>query len=73
MRAAADFALPPRCPACGVVVDGDHRFCLDCWSSLDFLSGAGCSGCGRPIDGAYFEGLLCGACLAQPPAHDGVR
>jgi hypothetical protein len=23
---AVDFALPPRCPCCGLIVDGDHRF-----------------------------------------------
>jgi len=69
---AKDFALPPRCPGCGVVVDGDDRFCIDCWRALDFLSGAGCASCGLPMDGAP-EGLVCGRCLAHPPRHDGVR
>lgn len=69
--AARDFALPPRCPGCGVVVEGDHRFCIDCWNRLDFLPDAGCEACGRPMDGR--EGLTCGHCLAYPPAYDGVR
>jgi ComF family protein len=70
-RMARDFALPPRCPGCGLVVEGDHRFCLQCWQRLDFLPDIGCTACGRPMDGG--EGLTCGACLAHPPLHDGVR
>ncbi|RJF93022.1 ComF family protein [Sphingomonas cavernae] len=72
-RSVADFALPPRCPGCGVVVEGDLRFCLDCWGGLEFLTGSGCAGCGAPVADAWQEGLLCGRCLAEPPAHDGVR
>lgn len=71
-RTARDFALPPRCPGCGVVVEGDDRFCLACWSRLAFLSGNGCAQCNMPMDGAP-EGLICGPCLEHPPSHDGVR
>lgn len=73
-RTLADFALPPRCPACGIVVDGDMRLCLTCWGTLDFLTARGCAGCGIPLAGAdTHEAMLCGRCLAEPPAHDGVR
>lgn len=71
-RMARDFALPARCPACGVLVEGDGRFCLGCWQQLDFLPDGGCAGCGHPMAAAA-EGLTCGACLAHPPHHDGVR
>lgn len=71
VRLVRDFALPPRCPGCGVVVEGDHRFCLACWQSLDFLPDGGCTACGNPMGG--LEGLTCGMCLAHPPAYDGVR
>src|SRR3546814_6922596 len=37
-RAIVDYALPPRCPGCGVIVGDDRQFCLACWSSLDFRS-----------------------------------
>ncbi len=28
IRPALDYALPPRCPGCGVIVGEDHGFCL---------------------------------------------
>ena len=72
LRAALDFALPPRCPACGAIVSGDGAFCEPCWTRLDFLSGPACTGCGLLFD--YDRGdALCAACLADPPPHDGVR
>ena len=71
VAAIIGFALPPRCPGCGVVVAGDHRFCLSCWQALDFLGGPACARCGHPF--AEDEGvgaILCGACLSEPPAYD---
>lgn len=73
VRPVLDFALPPRCPSCGAIVEDDHRFCIDCWSSLDFLAGPGCAGCGSPFDYDRGEDALCARCIASPPAHDGVR
>ncbi len=70
VRPIIDFALPPRCPGCGGIVEDDHRFCVECWSKLDFLTGAGCATCGIPIDAV--GGSQCGPCLAAPPDHDGV-
>lgn len=35
-RAAIDYALPPRCPACAAVTGEAHRFCAPCWQGLDF-------------------------------------
>ena len=67
------FALPPRCPGCGAVTPGDHRFCLDCWTRLDFLAGPACAACGEPFELDPGEGARCGACLAEPPAIDGMR
>lgn len=64
-----DYALPPRCPGCGVVVAGGHRFCLECWRGLDFLGGPACARCGDPFPGGVGEGD-CDRCLARPPAFD---
>lgn len=69
---AIAFALPPRCPGCGAVTPDDHRFCLDCWQSLDFLGDDGCARCGVILSNAP-AGTICGGCLADPPAIDGAR
>ena len=72
-RAIVDYALPPRCPGCGVIVGEDRQFCLDCWSSLDFLDGPSCSRCSIPLPTALPGGpIACGACLASPPPFDGA-
>lgn len=65
MRGALDFALPPRCPACGVIVGDVHSFCTDCWTQVQFLGNSGCSTCGLPLEAT--EAKQCGACLARPP------
>ncbi len=70
-RAAVDYALPPRCPGCGIIVGEDRQFCLTCWSSLQFLDGPACTHCSVPLPGALPDGLIaCGACLASPPPFD---
>ncbi|WP_420140742.1 double zinc ribbon domain-containing protein [Sphingomonas sp.] len=73
VRAVVDFALPPRCPGCGVVVAADHSFCLACWQSLDFLRGPACAVCAAPLELALYDDARCGACLADPPPFDRLR
>lgn len=72
VRPAIDYALPPRCPACGEIVDGDRRLCLDCWRAVDFLSPPWCATCHLPFAYDRGDGAQCGQCLADPPDHDGV-
>jgi ComF family protein len=68
---ALDFVLPPRCPGCGLAVDGDHRFCVVCWQTLEFLGPPACEACALPLDhGETGEGLRCEACHADPPSFD---
>ncbi|MEO5972973.1 MAG: ComF family protein [Sphingomicrobium sp.] len=62
---ALDFALPPRCPGCGTIVDQIHNFCAECWKQLDFLGAGGCASCGMPLQGTDFH--TCAVCLARPP------
>ncbi|VAW01331.1 Competence protein F homolog, phosphoribosyltransferase domain; protein YhgH required for utilization of DNA as sole source of carbon and energy [hydrothermal vent metagenome] len=68
-----DFALPPRCPVCGVTVEENHRFCLGCWQRLNFLSEPWCATCGRPFAFEHANNTKCASCLTKPPDHDGVR
>jgi ComF family protein len=68
-----DLALPPRCPGCGATVAGQGRFCAACWSSLRFLGPPWCAGCNVPFDHDRGADARCAACLADPPAHAGIR
>lgn len=68
-----NYALPPRCPSCGVIVAGDRQFCIDCWQSLDFLGGPACARCSIPLVMLVPDTQAqCGACLADPPPFDGA-
>lgn len=75
LRLALDYALPPRCPACGVITPDADRFCLGCWQSLAFLGEPCCACCGLPFEyaGAGSGEALCGRCLADPPRFDRLR
>ena len=64
-RWVLDFALPPRCAGCGMIVADVHSFCTECWMKIEFLGDAGCSTCGLPLQAT--ESTVCAACLARPP------
>ncbi len=74
-RGLVDFALPPRCPACGLITEGPHRFCLGCWSELVFLGEPCCATCALPFDYGESGGeeRLCAGCMAHPPRFDRMR
>lgn len=73
LRLIGRWALPPRCPGCGALVEEDHRFCASCWGGMRFLGPPWCAGCNLPFDYDRGPGAQCGACLAKPPRHAGVR
>lgn len=73
LRQLTDLVLPPRCPACRVIVSDDGRFCLDCWLQLDFITAPLCAICGTPFDHDRGLGAECGACLAEPPRFTTAR
>ena len=64
-RHVIDFALPPRCSACGVIVAEVHSFCPDCWTKVEFLGSGGCGTCGIPLQATDAD--TCAVCLAKPP------
>ena len=68
-----DLVLPPRCPGCGVLVEGDLQFCAECWNALRFISDPCCQSCGKPFGDGRDDDLTCAECLADPPQHDGIR
>lgn len=65
VRWALDFALPPRCAGCGVIVADVHSFCPECWKQVEFLGEGGCYTCGIPLGPTDAD--TCAACLANPP------
>jgi ComF family protein len=73
-RPFLDYALPPRCPACGEIVSDPLAFCAPCWQSIDFIGAPQCAACGIEIPSQSLgdEGR-CGACLAEPPPFDRAR
>mgnify|MGYP001565107304 CR=1 FL=1 len=72
-RVVVDYALPPRCPACGIIVGEDRQFCVDCWASLHFLDGPACARCSIPLPTALpGVDIECGACMAEAPPFDGA-
>lgn len=73
LRPVIDYALPPRCPGCGAIVDADHAFCMACWTGMRFLGDPCCARCGVPYDYDRGEAAECGACLADPPPFDSAR
>lgn len=68
---AIDFALPPRCAGCGLIVDEVGSFCSECWTKIEFLGAGGCERCGIPLEATDAE--TCAACLAQPSPVDRMR
>lgn len=73
LQAIVDFALPPRCPSCGLITAGSNQFCVGCWQQLHFLSEPACATCDLPLPYAHGEGAQCAACLAHPPRHSGIK
>lgn len=73
-RLILDFALPPRCPGCGVITAEQNAFCQQCWSAMRFLGDPCCRRCGVPfvLDPGQ-EDAECGACLADPPRWESAR
>jgi ComF family protein len=73
VRSLVDLVLPPRCPGCRVIVDGDGRFCSDCWQALQFITAPQCASCGTPFVHDMGPAAQCGVCLATPPKFDSAR
>jgi predicted amidophosphoribosyltransferase len=67
-----DALFPPVCPACRGETATGQTLCRACWAETTFLTGKGCTACGREIPGLGHPGpgVLCDTCQAHPPAWD---
>lgn len=72
-RSLVDLVLPPRCPGCRVIVDGDGHFCATCWQGLQFITAPMCAGCGTPFVHDMGQDARCGRCLETAPRFDSAR
>ncbi|MGQ0675986.1 MAG: ComF family protein [Rhodospirillales bacterium] len=77
-RRALDALLPPRCLACGAIVDEPGALCAPCWAKLAFISPPVCARCGLafelpPQRESPANPVECAACAAGPPAFDRAR
>lgn len=70
---AVDFVLPPRCHACGELVDASGRLCARCWSDLNFITPPHCALCGFPFEYDQGADATCGSCLKRAPPFDAAR
>ena len=68
-----DLVLPPLCLSCRAPVAEQGGLCAACWGQIHFLSDPACRRCGQPFANSAEDGMICGACLADPPAFDRAR
>lgn len=71
--ALLDLLLPHRCLACDDGLGDGPGLCPPCWSKVRFVEAPYCESCGRPFEIDPQDGLLCAACIADPPAFDAAR
>ncbi|WP_294223708.1 ComF family protein [uncultured Shimia sp.] len=68
IQTAIHLLFPPRCVACGHMVESDFGLCADCWAQTAFIGAAVCDVCGRPVTADTAEiRVACDDCLSDPP------
>jgi ComF family protein len=72
-RTVLDLLLPPRCLACGEIVEAQGRLCPECWAEIGFVLGRQCRCCGVPLPDVSAEAPICGHCLDEPPVFERAR
>jgi ComF family protein len=72
-RSGVDVLLPPQCMLCTAQVDEPGRLCLACWPGVTFIAEPCCPTCGTPYAVPVPPGLVCGACLKEPPPFTQAR
>src|SRR5438067_6155687 len=72
-RAVVDGVLPPRCLACGTIVDEPDALCSPCWAGMTFFAPPWCAICGLPFPHPMGEEAVCADCARQKPSWDQAR
>ncbi|MFC3050620.1 ComF family protein [Kordiimonas pumila] len=74
VKALIAFALPHRCPECGVKVSEHGFLCVTCWGDVQVLAPPFCVRCALPFDySTEIAEPVCAACLQYNPAFDWAR
>ncbi|WP_417205983.1 ComF family protein [Antarctobacter sp.] len=63
MQTLVQMVYPPRCLACGGLVESDFGLCGPCWRDTPFVSGLACDLCGVPLPGQSDHAEHCDDCL----------
>jgi ComF family protein len=72
-RAVVDGVLPPRCLACGLIVDEPDALCGSCWAAMTFFAPPWCAMCGLPFPHPMGENAVCADCARDRPSWDRAR
>ncbi|QRM53412.1 ComF family protein [Sinorhizobium sp. BG8] len=71
--AAVDFAYPPSCFGCGVLLERDQGICGRCWSAVRFIERPYCEVLGLPFSHDLGREILSAEAIANPPPFDRLR
>jgi ComF family protein len=72
-RAVVDGILPPRCLACGTIVDEPDALCGSCWAAMTFFAPPWCTVCGLPFPHPMGDEAVCADCARQRASWDKAR
>ncbi len=72
-RTLVDGVLPPRCLACGSVVDEPNALCGRCWAAMTFFAPPWCAVCGLPFPHPMGESAVCADCARQQASWNRAR
>jgi ComF family protein len=72
-RGLVDAVLPPRCLACGEIVEEPEALCGRCWGGVTFFAPPWCAGCGLPFAHPMGEDAVCADCAREKRAWDRAR
>jgi len=73
LSSAVDFVVPPSCPICRAIVQGDGGLCGTCWRQMPWIDGPVCNRLGLPLAYDLGPGAVSAEALANPPEFDRLR